>query len=265
MKKISLLFFMLITMISCSKEDIPNQPKEQLMEAYYFNYMHYPYSILSSSSIAYIEYNSNNRIIKRKGGFLEVNPATGYTYFFSDEIFDELFYETNKITIEKKTSSTEYQIPKFKRFFSLNNEGKIVQKITETENDKDTVNFKYNPAGQLNSSKLEKKYFPVASFFYYNDQKNLDSIITKRYFLSSTGISLIGKTLEIFKNYDNASNPTNNMMFFEEIFYRSLSKNNYSTYIKIDFDKNNNQTSATESNWYYIYDENGNIRFDKNK
>lgn len=252
-------------MISCGKEDIPIQPKEQLLEAYYLNFMHYPYNLLSTSSIAYIEYNEDNKIIKRKGGLLEMNPTTGYTYFFSDEIFDELSYQTNKITVEKKTTSTVYQIPKFKRFYSLNSHGKIVQKITETENNKDTINFNYNAIGQLISSKLEKKYFPAESFYYYNEQKNLDSIITKSYFLSSTGISLIGKTLEIFKNYDNTSNPTAHMMFFEEIFYRSLSLNNYSTYLKIDFDKNHNQISATESNWYFIYDEDGNIRFDKNK
>ncbi|MFA5298054.1 MAG: hypothetical protein WC389_07580 [Lutibacter sp.] len=251
--------------MSCSTDDIPDQPKQQLMESYYISYMHYPFGILPINTIAYIEYNSNNKIIKRKGGILEIDPASGYTYSFSDEIFDELSYQTNKIIIERKTSSTEYQMSKFKRFFSLNNEGKIVQKITETEDYKDTINFNYNPAGQLISSKLEKKHYPTESFYYYNAQKNLDSIITKTSFLSSTGISLIEKTVEIFKDYDNASNPTNNMMFFEELFYRSLSKNNYSTYSKIEYDINNKRTGAYESHWYFIYDEDGNIRFDRNK
>lgn len=250
------------SIISCSTEEPIDYPKEDLINSYYINYMNYSDNFIVSPSfipIVNLEYNSQNQITKRIGGFLEINPASGYYKMFSDEILDELSYSTNKIIIEKKTSSTQYQIPIFKRVITLNNNGKIIQEITETENNKKTVDYQYNTAGRLFCSKFENEYSTNETVYYYNVQKNIDSIVAKSY----SDQLYTGKTVEIFKDYDDVSNPLKHLFFFEEIFNRSLSLNNYASYEKLLFDKNNTLQSAYETKWTFTYDEKGSIRFDK--
>lgn len=261
-KNLTIVLLIVTSIISCNKKEPIDYPKEDLINSYYINYMNYSDNFIVSPSlrpIVNLEYNSQNQIAKRKGGFLEINHATGYNKMFSDEIFDDLSYSSNKILIEKKTSSTEYQIPIFKRLISLNNDGKIIQEITETENNKKTVDYQYNTAGRLFSSKFKNEYSTNETFFYYNAQKNIDSIVAKSY----SNQLYIGKTVEIFKDYDDRSNPVKHLFIFEEIFNRSLSLNNYATYIKLLFDKDNALQSAYETKWTFTYDENRSIRFDK--
>jgi len=213
--------------------------------------MHYPTSTLPSSlnDLIYFEYDANNQIIFRNGGIYDGNldPSTGYKYRFSDKIYDKLTYEVNKIIIEKKSSSSDIEIPLFKRTFYLDQQNRVIQKIIETTSPsvKDTIDYEYNPSGKLVYLSSRNIYFPKESFFYYNDSMNLDSIVTKEY-------------------YDNASNPTKNLSFFEEIFNRSLSNNNYSIYdISIEkFDSGFNSRFLTGREWDFKYDDKGNILFD---
>ncbi|OYX26246.1 MAG: hypothetical protein B7Z06_05990, partial [Flavobacteriales bacterium 32-35-8] len=109
------------------------------------------------------------------------------------------------------------------------------------------------------------KYFEDALYYYSNN--NLDSIVTIRQnYKEQTGIyAPTRKSVEIFGNYDNESNPTKNLFMFDETFKRSLSKNNYASYrnsvytYSIDGVLNSVPSSESGKTWTYAYDEEGNI------
>ena len=287
MKRI-ILIVVLLFFISCDKDDI--SPTDNLIDGYFMTYMDYD---PSSFNIAYIhseefliklEY-SGNKVIKKKGDYLP-SLIQGTFGFFSQDIFDEVSYSKNKIIIEKKSFSLIIY-PSI-RTIELNNEGYMIKKTIpkilgvsggDTIIDNFTKEYVYNSQKLLTETYLTKrvnyssnpnnlKYYENA-LFYYNADNNLDSIITIRQSYDEINDNYIStqKVVEIFSDYDNASNPTRNLNIFEETFNRSLSKNNYSSYTKNTYLYSNGILNPTPSsvlgkNWTYAYDEEGNIRLD---
>ncbi len=265
MKKTYLLLFILI-IISCNNDDEP-LIKEKI-DSYHFMFMHYPGSIMTNSdtdNLVHIQY-KNNKIIRRDGGLISANPSSGFNYVFTDIIYDDVTYSSNELTIELKTYSLE-NISKFNRTLKLDNQSRIVQRIIEKETgygtEIDTIDFEYNSNGKLIKSSSRKLVYPKESFYYYNSIENLDSIVTKEYlFNPNIGLlSLRKKIIETFENYDDSTNPTKNLIIFEETFYRSLSKNNYSKYKKEVFNAEGELIEDGYRIWELVYDENGMIQF----
>ncbi|MFK5889740.1 MAG: hypothetical protein QM486_03285 [Flavobacteriaceae bacterium] len=249
--------------ISFTTQEIINN-----MNGYLLKLMHYPITTLASmSDLITFVYNVNNQIILRKGGIYDGNfdPSTGYIYLFSDKIYDELTYDVNKIIIEQKTSSSEFEIPLYKRTFYLDQENKIIQKIIETtSNPKETIDYTYNSSGKLTYSSSSGLNYSKEINYYYNEISNLDSIVTKEY---DKQMILKRKIVESFKNFDSSPNPTKNLIIFEEVFNRSLSKNNYSYYEKLTEEWAIESAGSYSSyryinRWTFKYDVNGNILFD---
>lgn len=255
------IFFMLI---GCSDDDITSSVEQDiLIDKYYFGYMHYPnLNVLNQGRffLVDIDYDKQNRILRRNGGLIQMSSSSGYDYIFSKEIYDSVSYNSNSISVERKVSSSSFEIPKFKRSLFLNSERKVAYKVIETTSpiSKDTLTYQYNAIGKIVKSFTSNPLNQEESFFYYNSKHNLDSITTLYYF----GAQLEKKVLEVFRKYDSSINPLKNLYQFEETFYRSLSENNYSEYEKRVYDFNNKVISIEQHTWDFIYDENGVIRFD---
>ena len=98
------------------------------------------------------------------------------------------------------------------------------------------------------------------SFFHYNLNQNLDSVVSNEYYNNL----LIKKTLEIFRAYDNNTNPVKNLYIFEETFNRSLNENNYSEYEKsvYDYRYTEDLIHHEKLDWNFKYDGTNIIRFD---
>jgi len=209
-----------------------------------------------------IKRDNEGSIIRRDGGIYDANvpPSVGFKYLFSEEIYDEITYRGNEIILKKQSNDPQIVIPIYKRTFIKNQNQKIVQKIIETSQPFriDTLNFEYDLSGKLSSIKTNLK----ESFFYFNANDNLDSIVSNKY---NSQMELIEKTLEKFRGYDNAANPTIGFSIFEELFTRSLSANNYSSYLfeKTIITPNSHFYSSRYREWNLKYDNNGNIIFNE--
>lgn len=271
MKKININILIIITLIilsSCSSEE--NSSNDPIIEfspqSYFFRYMDYPTGMVLNpnlDNLVKINYNSENKIINRIGGIFYLSPNSGFTSMFTDEIYDEVSYLNNEIKIIRKTSSTIYSIYSFERKLILDNQNRIIKKIIYQQYanpTNDTISYFYNNLGLINESISGNiNQFNQISKYYYNQNQNLDSIVTKKQYQNEPYYS---KEKEIFSNYDNALNPLKKLILFEETFKRAISKNNFKKYEKIIYNSNNNIIGSEYINFNLQYDNFGNVRFE---
>ncbi|WP_157804988.1 hypothetical protein [Confluentibacter lentus] len=290
MKKFILLF-VAVSLLSCDKDDVPLNDNLKL-ESYYALYMDYGpnidplYGYGGYYPLVQLEY-SKNKLAQRKGDFLLSFNSLGYVFnsSFHEDIVDELSYSKNKIIIEKKSYNPSIdRLYNRLRTIDLSNDGHMIKKTilelgaSGNFSDKDTVTIQYTYnqnklltkaylTKKINSSTIGRRFYDN-SLYYYNQKDNLDSIITIRQTYEDIDKKLIPiqKIVEVFSNYDNASNPTKNLFMFDETFKRSLSKNNYASYTNSVYTYSNDgvlsstPSSLSSKNWTYAYDEEGNIR-----
>ncbi|WP_128414252.1 hypothetical protein [Chryseobacterium sp. Leaf394] len=251
----------LIFAISCQTNDpeevqlLNNAPN---FEAYQLRYMHYPSNILpgSTGEKVTIQYDNQNRPIKREGGLLALPASTGFGYTFSNNYYEEVVYGNNEISLTVKLS-LPYSTDQLKTIYKTQN-GKIVKKINIDPYVNDTIEYFYNNEKVVQSFK--KKKVPVSDTkYYYNSAGNIDSIVSRPYVFNAVSqtwqVDFSGKirTVQLFKDYDNSPNPTKKLMLFEEIFNRSLSQNNYRFYESKSYDVFGNLYDFSTRSWTFNY------------
>lgn len=268
--------------MGCSKDDVVVD--DNLIKSYHTSYMlDYPPIMPFANPddmLIRLEY-SNNKISKRIGDAFDVDGG-GYTFIMADFIYDKVSYNRNKIVIEKKSS--DFNIDPYVRTIDLNNDGTMLKKTSYkpvapgviTSIDTITTNYFYDSTKLLIKTYSTKKisysqsdnnlrYYEDA-LYYYNDNRNLDSIITTRYGHNELQniYEFKHKVVETFTDYDSATNPTKHLNIFDETFLRSLSNNNFRTYKKVMYTGIPLRFSSMEGkSWSYYYNEDGSVRFDK--
>lgn len=223
-------------------------------------------NLLISFNKSRIFLDNSETITNKIGGiyYTGIDPAAGFPYAFSQLVLDEVTYDENRVIVEKLSNDPALDIPVFKRTFILDGNNDIVQKIIETSDpvETDTLDFDYDLNGKISKIVSRKLTTPKESSFYFNINDNLDSIVTIEYD-EETDTTI--KILEKFEDYDSAKNPVKYFFMFEELFYRSLTKNNFSFYslITITSRPGRIQSTSTYGEWDFKYDSEGNIIFDE--
>lgn len=289
MKKVFLLLVGILTIFSCSNDDDSSNNNEldgnvfyeQNIDEYYAGFMDYEdgtYPLIGSIQdnadyIVDLIYDGN-KITARIGDFYPLDAAGGINNYFTNDIYDELKYTNNSIKIERKHNPN----PNFNPASFDNNEREIIlennymkQKISKYNgNIIDTTSYYYDSNNRVIES-IRKHYVDNGSFIYYNSKdqanyyydnsSNLDSIITTKYDHNDEFEWPVTK--ETFSDYDTSENPIKNLIIFSETFYRSLSQNNYRYYKKeYIYNDVNAIPNYLIRTWSFIYDSDGNIRYD---
>lgn len=260
-------------MLSCEKDRDENSEtvEEPSLYSYHYRNMDIPGNDFPTNTdgIITLDYDTQGRPTKRNGGFVGVPLSTGFDIMFSKDIYNDIVYGNNDITVQQKSVSQPGTVY-IQKYFSLLN-GKIVQKVTSStyySMSNDTIQYYYS--GNKLTRSLYKQQKPLSETkYHYNSQGNLDSTVTRKLVYNPTNQNYEPykdypkwRTLEIFKSYDGYANPTKKMMIFDELFNRSLSENNYSRYEKKVFDVDGNLTLTLTKNWTFSYS-NGIIDFTK--
>lgn len=294
-----LLIVICFLVISCDREDVSLEKPIKTI-SFLTNYMDYSHlpdwrssrevlssTIATSHGLVEIEFEGQN-IVRKKGGYGEL-PSLG-AYFFSSEIVDEVFYNNNKIRIEKKSYSSdiEYIRPNL-RVIELSNNGLMIRKVNNTSypmTNGDTIydiitkDYTYNAEKLIVKTHKTQKllnYFEHSNFpddirsyadaSYYYTNNNLDSIVTIEHDYVEEKNTYLPKRkiVETFSNYDNSENPLKSLYIFEETFKRSLSKNNFGSYRRDGYtfiDEIVEHSFSYQVSHILKYDIDGNIRFD---
>ena len=262
--------------VSCSSDE--NQPEESNIKSYHYTYMDYlkvyyvpsgsPQSNGAAGSVK-LEYDSQNRIIKRIGGLSPLPASLGLeAYLFSDEVTEDIVYTNNEIKITRNIPNVNLF---FERKMIVDNKNRIIKKIIykKAPEVNDSIFYTYNNLNQIDKTLklLGKPDYAVSKLYqkakyYYSPQQNLDSIVTVNFEGGSldTGTEIY-RTVEKFSNYDNATNPLKKLIIFDETYLRAISKNNYAKYENLGY-KNNELIQQNISNYNYRYDASGNINYD---
>ncbi len=276
---------LLLFLFGCNSDEI--EMTEIRTETYLKKYMNYPSCVYPSrypSSFTYINWSSdymandsisicydNNKIVKRVGYLLLGNSGMGYPSMFTRDIYDTLIYTNNQLTILTKSKSQSISgVSAYKKviYYENNRISKTVQSYQYTDEQDITVFYTYS--NNLLTKKIgyigTNLYFQ--SDFYYNNNSNLDSIISRVSEYNSQNdnfeinLSSKNKIKEVFENYDKNKNQLKPFIVFDETFNRSLSANNYGKYNYFYFNTN----GIINNEWHYTYNlkyENGIVDFAK--
>lgn len=272
MKKYILVVLNLILLLSCNNDDSSDANQENITEykPHYMNYRNLNYGLstydLYDGDNVKLEY-SNGKISKRITNLLMMGKdKVPIPVHFKRT--DDIIYQNNQINIISK-SENEDMFPKFEKQISLNGD-KILQILNIGSYTTDTLKFSYSK-NILSFITVYNKGVKSKSTFYFNKNKNIDSIVTKSgtmNYVSSTdySYSFDGSTKRrkkiILSNYDHVKNPLKKLILFDETFIRSLSENNYKSYGEYFYNDDNTKSSYLEYTWNLIY-ENNKINFAK--
>ena len=253
---IALLSLLLLT--SCCQVDTSFTPTEAPITGYNFKNMHYPASTSPSLDPNVTLQYYNRRIAKRTGGVRAIDQSSGYSFAFTNDVYEDLTYINNKITITAR--NTYYPGPQGTTEIILDGQSRMTRKIAVQPypSSLDTIKYSYtgNQLTQSTTGKYQAEHH--ISNYYYNSNSNLDSIVTKKYY---SGEVMYLKVKETFTNYDTAANPLKSLFIFNETFLRSLSQNNYMKYEMNSYDPDNTLMDHEDRQWNIPYNGNGAINF----
>lgn len=271
MKLLKFLFLALF-ITSCSNDDAPvnNPDNESLLkeinpDLFYSDFVPVNPGVMKFT----LEYDSNQRLTKKNGGFLPVPTSTGYGRVYTKDVYTSFVYSNNTVTIEDFSTSPDFEVGKNTKLITLNSANQIIAKeipntsspylakkqifaYSENKLVKITTTYPNVPYDASDPNDYIRSY---AENFYYDANGNL----TKTEYLElHNGITKGEKIIRTFEDYDNSTNPFKKLQLLEECFYRSLSKNNYRKYTE---SKYYDAALSYESSrtWVFTYESNGQI------
>ncbi len=232
-------------------------------DKYNFEYMMVPFQTLIDPGLdplISLERDTENRVTRRDGGFRPIPPSLGFDFEYKTDLFDEVTYQAGSVIVERGTSGP-YTLDDFRRTHTLDSEGKVISKVIETSVPSETVmlTYEYDSNDMLVKTYVDPDDFET--FYYFNAQKNLDSVVTRTY---NPDGSLNNRLVELFDDFDTHPNPTKDLFMFEEIFYRSLCENNFRWYSVTRYDGVTGaaQTTPRIVDWEFQFDSEGRIIWD---
>lgn len=270
MKYLVTILFAGICLVSCSnnEQDLENNNSDPLIKQMKFDGSQIGGIPINSSEINFkFEYDSNNKLTKKVGGYIDIAAGSGYSKRFTDKVYTSLIYTDNKVTVENFYDSDIYTVAKNTAYYTLNSsnliEEKEVPSMIAMNFKKEFYKYSNGKLTEIITTFPNRKYYPddVTSYiltfsekFYYDINGNL--IKTER-FEQHNGKNEGEEIVRTFENYDISFNPYKKLQLLEEYFYRSLSRNNFRKYTETSYYYEN--VSKKESTWDFNYDKKGNI------
>jgi hypothetical protein len=245
--------------MSCVYEELALVKK---IDQYDAAFMLYPSSSIfpGNKNIIKLQFDGQGRVIKRIGGLTPAPYFLGFDYMFNSEIYEELTYGKDLVTVQRKYgpsgTNTNY---KKDIFFTNERISRIVTVIGPTV----IITYPYyNPSGlviktvetQWLTGSFDTLYYSTTIRNFTYDAGNLVKIEGEEVNRHKYKYTIIEK----FEDYDSAPNPTKHLIIFDEIYYRSLSRNNFRKY---SYEWRNTfpgpDFRRSERSWTFQYDNRG--------
>ncbi|WP_417290301.1 hypothetical protein [Corallibacter sp.] len=254
MKKTFFLVSILsILLFRCSEDDNTNQYTFEPVDNFHIQSYHGFYAIyggyISSSydgdnKVKFI-YDDQNRIIERIGDIVYTSYGSGAGGYLHDSLYTDITYETNKAILIKKIHPFGgfSHVPENEQIITFDSRGRMIKKVSDHVLNRygtDTINYTYQNDKLVEYTKtynydndysdFDIRYFEESNLYYTNN--NLDSIVSvlKRKYSDEPYIAILSKRAYVFSGYDSSENPFRKLSMFDETFFRSLSRNNFSEY-----------------------------------
>ncbi|MBK0401742.1 hypothetical protein I5M27_02020 [Adhaeribacter sp. BT258] len=219
--------------------------------------MAYPLNVfMGPEPLVTLSYNANGQVSKRQGGFIQINPNTGFGSAFRPELYEDITHKGREIIITQKDPELNFGNEP-KRVF-LNFYGQIHKIIRHnamnTSHPYDTTLFFY--AGhRLSYTQHKDRNISTIKRFFFDAAGNLQKTETLSFdhYLQDT----IYTETETFGDYDQAPNQLKSLAIFEEVFLRTLSNHNFRSYTRHRKNRNGFVYESVNKSWTFNYDQNG--------
>jgi PBP1b-binding outer membrane lipoprotein LpoB len=259
---VSVLFSALV-IVSCSKKDGPVSKTSPLLLMPVIGELnskylltkeeHYVSSAVSGTAI--FQY-KDKMVSKRIGGKI---PVAGGGSVYITEIYDTVEYTSpTTITMLTKDNIVDFDVNASKRVFTLE-DGLIAKKITYDSDNmlrfNDTMYYYYNSQKLLQKTEQFFSSTIITKEYFFDHNSNLQRIKTSK--VDRYDGFVYHTAEEVFGGYDNKPNPLKGQTLWPDMFYRTLSTNNFTTYSYskgIDWE---------DRSWILVYDSNGVVDFSK--
>ncbi len=269
MKKIITILLLGFVMISCSRNEDNPVVNEPLITKMNTNVFYPGSSSYDQAELKFnFEYDANQKLTKEIGGFLPVSGSSGIGGLFTDKVYTSLIYTNNTVTVEDFSSTTDFDVLKNTKYFTLNILNQILTKEIPNSNNywlkKQTFKYLDNKISEIKTVLPNVPYNPTdpndyiwtyLEKFYYDTNGNLTKT---EYFEQQNGINKGEKVVRTFEDYDNSTNPCRRLQLLDKFFYRSLSKNNFRKYTEVHYDYEV-LTSTNTTTWDFNYDSGGQL------
>lgn len=204
-----------------------------------------------------LQLNYNNKaLVKRVGGCY---GGYAYPWICVPEIYDTLILvNKNTLRISVRDAIEGLSIVPFEREIAFEKglmKSKISAKNLASATEADTIFYFYNSSKQLERTEQRLHGVKIIRHYFFDDRGNLEKISGEKWILY-TG-TLADTTEETFGGYDDHPNPLKGMYIWSDLFYRSLSNNNFSTYHFTSKDGWEDRT------WALAYNEKGEVDYSK--
>lgn len=256
MKKLFSVIFIALIIFSCKKDDKNDLP--YTFDVYRTDFMTY-YSMggaIGDTNKVILEYYPDGKLKKRTGDIIAVPvPPYLYPYTYCDCVADTFIYTANQIEVSR---FMEYQgenlLVQTTTYFIDNDRINKITASLSNYNTTDTTFLFYNTNGIIDS---------LWTYFYY--ENDLRALLKKSFSFDDDGnlVKVQGekmgnyRTEEYFSGYDQKENPLRNVIGLEDVFYRTLSKNNFSDYSFKRIYYSMEPYDWSERHWDLEYDGNG--------
>ncbi|WP_312557839.1 hypothetical protein [Empedobacter brevis] len=265
MLKKLLYLLSLILFWSCNEEDEVIIPVESnSFTAYPKGYF---ITTLGGRDTIKLEY-QNNQVTKRIGEWMELAGSTGYGNKFSKLLETHIAYSGNEAILTKFSKREDVIVSKDFQRYRLN--GKQISEAIFTYQNKPDYIEKYvytYENNQLNHIDLfvTDGYYTndlrSRRDFYFSTNGNLDSLVYRdavhdydKIILPYIDYKDKMRKVMIFSDYDQSQNPFQNLSMFTDLYYKSLSKNNFRKIETLEYDKEGQPSLGISlSMWNYEY------------
>ena len=212
--------------------------------------------IMPGEDYGYLLEYKGGRPVKITGGVIPVAQTSGYRGFFTHLLYKEVSYQGDQISIEEKVEPNDYLAESaYGKCILYLKSGKVIKRINEnqkyTEFDNDTLYYEYDNRGVLNKVILQGRYEKVINEVTFDMDGNLSQIAYKEYRTDNN--DLLREGYHEFGDYDAAPNLFKPLGIFTGLYYRSLSNNNFRSYVH----RNATNDVISFMNWKINYDSAG--------
>jgi hypothetical protein len=165
----------------------------------------------------------NGRPNVRTGGWLPIATSGGFSYIFSTLVYDTVVYNGNNITLTTHYNGDGIIMDPNQRDLLLEN-GRLKRVVKAP----DTTFFYYNAKNQPTKTETFSLSAHITRNFVFDNSGNLQNVKSSR--VSREDEHIIYQEEETFTGYDNKPNPLKGLWLWDDLYYRTVSANNFSGY-----------------------------------
>jgi hypothetical protein len=206
----------------------------------------------------------DGKVARRDGGFLSIPTGAGWTYKYTRDIYDVVAYYPDSIIIRTEDMIPDVTVLPNKRKLILEN-GRLRYRLYYSgpnNADIDTIKISYDASGKANKAEVFLNLSYTVKTFTYNVAGNLTQVNGTTYARDNN--QKLKETLEMFEGYDNSANPLKNLWLWDDLFFRSLSSNNFTKCSSMETQLGAGGTTIavhrSTSVWTFKYDNRGRIQ-----